>query len=81
MADDAPRVSCPFLRELFALLTTELPASPLGVQDQLFQLLLDLERRAQSKGAEPRSLAAIAAARKTAGAAASTIWPPRDRWH
>lgn len=73
--------ACAYMRELFEILTAEDSASPSGEQEGLFRRLLDLEKRAQGKGADTASLAAIATARRTAGASVADIWPPRIRGH
>ena len=81
MNEQATTESCPFMRELVALLAEEQPTFPLSEQEHLFQRLLELESRARAERADAVVQAAIASARRMSGVAATTIWPPRVRGH
>ena len=76
-----PPVSCPFMRRLIIALSTEQPTSPNRQDRLLFSMLLALESDAERDGAPDTSRRTIARARRLAGKAMTTNYPPVIRGH
>ncbi|MER2249704.1 hypothetical protein ABS772_07220 [Methylorubrum podarium] len=81
MARWMPALTCPYLNEMWAVLTLDRDGTATETGAAVMSDLSALEARALAAGAGADSLAVLAIFRKMATTQASAHWPPRIRGH